>query len=653
MKLINTILIANRGEITSRVIRTCKSIGIKTIAIHSPIDENLPYTQEADLAVLIGDNAPNSSYLDQELIINTALKHGADAIHPGYGFLAENVEFAEKCKKANLIFIGPNSKAIKSMGCKSEAKYLMQKHQVPTVPGYQGKNQKTGNLIKEALKIGFPLLLKATSGGGGKGMRVVKQEKELKEAIESAKRESLSAFGNNELIIEKYITHGRHIEFQIFGDQHGNIIHLLERECTIQRRHQKVLEESPSPIMTIDLRKKMGEASVNAAKALNYDNAGTVEFIYDDKSKEFFFLEINTRLQVEHPVTEAITGLDLVKMQIEAAEGKILTIKQDEVKGKGYAVELRLYAEDPSNNFLPVTGNVNTFTYPLIEGLRIESAIKSGSDISIFYDPMIAKIIVHGENRDSGLRKMGYVLDQMVCLGTVTNQNFLAQLVREPNIIKGDYNTNFLDSFRINSKCNTNTLSIAASLLLHHKRRKEQIFLKNIPGGWRNNYYAPQQNKFEINGEKIVSNYRQKGDSFEFYNSKEIHNVKIIEEKNENLKLQINGVSYSFKTFANKNEIHIHNSTIGSGIIKLLDRFPVLEKEKEKGGCTAPMPSQVIEILVKVNEKIKEGSPLAILSSMKMENTIYAQENGIIEEIFTEKGANIEAGFTILKIKEN
>ncbi len=653
MKSINTILIANRGEIASRVIRTCKSIGIKTIAIHSPIDLNATYTQEADLAISIGDNAPKSSYLNQKLIIETALNHGADAIHPGYGFLSENVEFAENCKKADLIFIGPNSKAIRAMASKSEAKILMKKHQVPTIPGYQGENQNTDHLINESLKIGFPLLLKATAGGGGKGMRVVENEKELKNAIESAKRESLSAFGNDELIIEKYITNGRHIEFQIFGDQHGNAIHLLERECTIQRRHQKVLEESPSPVMTNDLRMKMGAASVNAAKALNYDNAGTVEFIYDAQTKDFFFLEVNTRLQVEHPVTESVTGLDLVKMQIESAEGKQLKLKQEDVKSNGYAIELRLYAEDPSNNFLPVTGNVNTFTYPKVDGLRIETAINSGSDISVFYDPMIAKIIVHGEDREIGLRKMGYILDQMVCLGTVTNQNFLAQLVRDPNVIKGNYNTNFLDSFKLKSDFNTNALSIAASILLHQKRKRKQTFLKNIPGGWRSNYYAPQQNTFKINGSTHISKYKQIGDKFEFYNEEEVNKVTVIEYDNEYLRIQIDEVSYRFKVFSNKNEIYIHNSTTGSCLIKIQNRFPTTEKEKEKGACIAPMPSQVIEILVKVNDEVKEGDPLAILSSMKMENTICAEEDGIIEEIFTKKEANIEAGFTLLKIKAN
>ncbi|MEM8890867.1 MAG: biotin carboxylase N-terminal domain-containing protein, partial [Bacteroidota bacterium] len=330
MKPINSILIANRGEIASRVIRSCKKLGIRSIAVFSDADRNMPFVKEADVAVHIGASSPSQSYLDQDKIIATAKRIAADAIHPGYGFLSENASFARRCEEEDIIFIGPNPKAIEAMGSKSQAKELMQKFDVPVVPGYQGEDQSVERLTKAATEVGFPLLLKATAGGGGKGMRIVHEESEIGAAIAAAKRESQSAFGDDELIVEKYIASGRHIEFQIFGDKHGNAIHVLERECSIQRRYQKVVEESPSPIMDEELRTKMGAAAVNAAKALDYDNAGTVEFIYDDKSRDFYFLEVNTRLQVEHPVTEEITGLDLVQMQIESASGKELSIKQEE-----------------------------------------------------------------------------------------------------------------------------------------------------------------------------------------------------------------------------------------------------------------------------------------------------------------------------------
>ncbi|MEZ4955765.1 MAG: biotin carboxylase N-terminal domain-containing protein [Saprospiraceae bacterium] len=406
MNQINSILIANRGEIASRIIRTCQKMGIKSIAIYSEADRNAAYVQHADMAVFIGESTPTVSYLNQEKIIEVTKEMKADAIHPGYGFLAENAEFAKRCKIENIIFIGPTSEVIDLMGSKSNAKLLMQKNGVPVIPGYQGEDQSEQRLREEVIKMGFPVLLKATAGGGGKGMRIVQNEKELTEAIKSAKRESNNAFGDDKLIVEKYITNGRHIEFQIFGDQHGHVVHLLERECSIQRRFQKIIEESPSPIMDEELRNKMGAAAIKAAKAINYQNAGTVEFIYDEISKEFYFLEINTRLQVEHPVTEEITGLDLVQMQIETAQGTPLEILQEDIKGTGYAVEVRLYAEDSANNFLPMTGIVELFEVPEINGLRVETAVQSGSAISIYYDPMIAKLIVWDKTRQSAHRKM-------------------------------------------------------------------------------------------------------------------------------------------------------------------------------------------------------------------------------------------------------
>ena len=431
---ITAILIANRGEIASRVIRTCRKMGIKAIAVYSEADRHAPFVAQADEAVFLGGSAPSESYLDVEKIIGAAKRTGADAIHPGYGFLSENAAFAERCAREGIAFIGPHPEAIRAMGSKSEAKSLMKQAGVPVVPGYQGEDQSNERLVKEATSMGFPVLLKAAAGGGGKGMRIVHEAAGVQAAIDAAKREAKSAFGDDELIVEKYIASGRHIEFQIFGDQHGNAIHLLERECTIQRRYQKVIEESPSPVMGDDLRARMGEVAVNAAKALRYDNAGTVEFIYDDKTGEFYFLEVNTRLQVEHPVTEEVTGLDLVQLQIKSAQGIPLRVKQDEVKGRGYAIECRLYAEDASNDFMPVTGTVERFSWPEVDGLRVETAIESGSAITVHYDPMIAKLVVWGDDRTTAQRRMAYVLRHLVCLGTTTNQALLLELLDHPEL---------------------------------------------------------------------------------------------------------------------------------------------------------------------------------------------------------------------------
>ena len=440
----NSILIANRGEIASRIIRTCKKMGIRSIAVFSEADRLSPYVRQADSAVFIGNSPPAESYLEQNKIINAAKKVNADAIHPGYGFLSENAGFARACEQAGIIFIGPTADSIEAMGSKAQAKELMEEHGVPVVPGYQGSDQSLEKLQSEAKRIGYPVLLKASAGGGGKGMRIVENESELSAGIESAKREAANAFGDENLILEKYIRNGRHIEIQIFGDHHGNVVHLLERECTIQRRYQKVIEESPSPVIDEKLRDALGEAALKAARALNYSNAGTVEFIFDEQDSSFYFLEVNTRLQVEHPVTEEILGLDLVQMQIETASGKPLSISQADVKGNGYAVEARLYAEDANNGFTPDTGTIHLFDYPKVDGLRVETAIESGSDISVFYDPMIAKLIVKDQERISAYRKMVYVLQNLVCLGVKTNQDFLLQLFQNENINNGTYNTHFI-----------------------------------------------------------------------------------------------------------------------------------------------------------------------------------------------------------------
>ena len=652
VKTINTILIANRGEIASRIIRTCKKMGIRSVAIYSDADRGTPYTREANQAVHIGGNDLATSYLNQDKIIATAQKVGADAIHPGFGFLSENAGFAEKVQDAGLIFIGPRPEAIDAMGSKSKAKDIMRKHDVPVIPGYQGEDQSVERLSAETLKMGFPVLLKAAAGGGGKGMRIVEAEKELTASIEGAKREGLSSFGNDELIIEKYFPSSRHIEFQIFGDQHGNAIHVLERECSIQRRYQKIIEESPSPALTDALRIEMGEAAVKAAKSLNYDNAGTVEFILSDKN-EFFFLEVNTRLQVEHPVTEEVTGLDLVQMQIEVAEGRPLSVTQEDIKGNGYAIECRLYAEDAANDFMPATGKILKWSTPEIDGLRIETGVESGSVISTHYDPMIAKLITHGKDRAEGQRKMSAALANLNCLGLTTNQDFLKAILANADFQAGKYDTHFLQKqfsyTNVRSQEAVEVAAIAASAFDKAERESKRSLLQNMPSGWRNNFYQPQQETF-LNGEdEILVKYN----SAQYSIGENVFDVNVQEVSGDEILLELNGIQERFTVVRSVNDYFIQHAQNGTVNLMRKERFPVKEAEKVKGGYISPMPGKVIKVLVEPGQEVKSGDGLLVLLSMKMENTICADEDGTVEEIYVTAEEDLEAGKLLLKMKES
>lgn len=655
---ISTLLVANRGEISSRISRTCKAMGIRSVAVFSDADRDSLYVKDADIAIHIGESRPSKSYLDQDKILEVAKKVGADAIHPGYGFLSENAEFAKRCAEERIIFIGPHPDAISKMGSKSEAKKIMQDHDVPTVPGYQGSDQSKETLIIEAHKIGYPLLLKATAGGGGKGMRIVRKAKELDSAIEAAKREAKSAFGDDQLIIEKYIESGRHIEFQIFGDKHGHVVHLLERECSIQRRYQKIIEESPSPVMSKELRDKMSKAAISAAKALDYDNAGTVEFIYDDRSGDFYFLEVNTRLQVEHPVTEEITGLDLVQMQIDVAQGKPLALRQEDVSGDGYAIEVRLYAEDPENDFMPVIGKILKFEIPKIEGLRVESAIQSGSEISIFYDPMIAKIIMKGKNRYEAIRKLNFSLRHMICQGTKTNQDFLIRITNDKDFQEGKYNTHFVQEFQSRRKEESNERSehlslISLSTKSHQQRVSKRKLLAGLPSGWRNSHYEDQHGSFLIGEREYKVQYRHYGGHINYTIGALKYKVLILESSQDKTRIEIDGMIYSFDISNEKNTYYVHNEELGNYIIEQKPRFPESSKENEKGGYITPMPAQIIKVLGVTGDTIKSGDELIIISSMKMESTVFAHEDGVIEELYVEEGQNVPANFELLKIKSN
>jgi acetyl-CoA carboxylase biotin carboxylase subunit len=439
------ILIANRGEIAIRIMRACRELGIQTIAVYSDADKNALHVQHADEAIHIGNSAPKESYLNVDVLIRAALDSKADAIHPGYGFLSENASFAEKVVSAKLTFIGPSADSIRAMGDKAESKIRMKQAGVPTVPGVEGLVSE-GDFERAAKEIGYPVLVKAAAGGGGKGMRVVDAENELREGIESARREALNAFGDERLLIEKYVANAHHVEFQVFGDQHGNLVHLFERECSVQRRHQKIVEETPSLLLMSKLREQMGEAAVAAAKSVGYYNAGTVEFIVDPDTLKFYFLEMNTRLQVEHPVTELVTGLDLVHWQIRVAAGEPFPFPQSHFTQRGHAIECRIYAEDPANGFLPSTGKILQYLEPRGPGLRVDSGFSIDSEVTHFYDPLLAKLIVHAENREAAIQRMQSALKEFVVHGVITNIDFLQAVLSHPDFANGQVTTRWVEN---------------------------------------------------------------------------------------------------------------------------------------------------------------------------------------------------------------
>jgi acetyl-CoA carboxylase biotin carboxylase subunit len=652
---INKVLVANRGEIAIRVMRTCQSMGINTVAIFSDADENALFVKQADEAVRIGGYQPSESYLLMDTVIEAALRTGADAIHPGYGFLSENTAFATKCHEAGIIFIGPKPSAINALGDKKRSKQLVQQFNVPTVPGYDGDDQSTENLAQQAEKVGFPLLLKASAGGGGKGMRIVRESKNLIKEIEAAKREAKSAFGDDTLLIERYFDDARHIEFQVFGDQHGNIIHLFERDCSIQRRYQKIIEESPSPALTPELRAKMAEAAVNAARSVGYDNAGTVEFILDKKGN-FYFLEVNTRLQVEHPVTETVTGLDLVRLQIEVAEGKPFAFKQEDLTATGHAIECRIYAEDPYNNYLPVTGTIRHFLPFASEAMRYDIGVVSGSTIDVFYDPMIAKVIAKGQNRSEALRIMTDALRKTVLSGLTTNKSFLIEVLNDKGFASGDFDTRYLDQHPelTEPRQPSNQILIesatAAALAAWQTRQNDRNVMRSIPSGFRNSFYRGQVQSFTWKEQLIKLEYRFHNQLFTVTAGEEKATVKIVSNTTEQLVLEWNGLRKRFTVSMGSNSTWVHHPEYGELELKEVPRFPEAEIENVPGAYKAPMPGQVVQVLVKPGDVVKSGDGLLVINSMKMENTIEAFEDGTVEEVYVEANGFIEADTLLLKL---
>ena len=658
---ISTILIANRGEIACRVIRTAKALGIKTIAVYSDADKNAAHVKAADDAVLIGPAPVAESYLKIERILAAATAKGADAIHPGYGFLSENAQFASACADAGIVFIGPGAPAIDLMGDKAKAKRRMIEAGVPCVPGYQGEDQSDETLLREGADIGFPIMVKAAAGGGGRGMRLVEKEEDLQSSLETARSEAQNAFGSGELILEKAIISPRHIEIQVLADQHGAVVHLGERDCSVQRRHQKVIEEAPAPGMSDALRATMGEAAVKAARDIDYVGAGTVEFLLD-ASGEFYFLEMNTRLQVEHPVTEMITGLDLVAHQIAIAEGKSLGFDQDDVRLSGHAIEARLYAEDVAQNFLPAAGPVDDWRPP--SSVRTDAGLNSVDVISPFYDPMVAKVIAHGASRDDARRKLISALKDTVLFGTSTNKQFLIDVLERPAFAAGDATTafiaeNFSDA-ELAALAPSIEDAIAAAVVLHRLGQSEAIAktVSNVSAlsGWSSATklatpyrIAAGETFYDLaisldEGASYIATAGEK--SFEVEIQEFAENSAVITIDGSRKQLHFN------RPLSDETHARLQISVDGRAfeIINQNALFASAAETSGAGSVTAPMHGLLLEIFVKEGDDVAKGDRLAILEAMKMQHELIADADGSIAAIHAEAGAQVEADFLLMVI---
>jgi 3-methylcrotonyl-CoA carboxylase alpha subunit len=643
--------------------RTCRKMGISTVAVYSDADAQAPHVRLANQAVHIGPAPSKDSYLNIDRIIDAAGRTGADAIHPGYGFLSEIADFAEACEAANITFIGPKPDAIRKMGLKSTARKLMASAGVPVVPGYDGEDQSIEVLREIGIEIGLPVLIKASAGGGGKGMRVVRDERELIDSIKAARREAEKAFGDGTLLLEKYIERARHIEVQILGDHHGKLIHLFERECSIQRRHQKIIEESPSPAVSPELRKQICETAVDAGRAIGYTNAGTVELILTP-SGEFYFIEVNTRLQVEHPVTEMITGLDLVKVQIEIAEGKRLPFEQTDIRQTGHAIEARLYAEDPNNHFLPATGTLLEWDAPRSsDDIRVDAGVEQGSDIGIHYDPLLAKVIAHAVDRDMARQKLDHALRDLVALGVRTNREFLINLLEQPAFASGSYHTHFVEEhlsalIAQEDSSGNSIASAVVALFLHRRSQSEAVILPRIPANYRNNPFRDPSIKLAVSGEQIEVSYSRTADgSFavscgDWQAEARLVLSEIGPERNSEhgyFRIAFDGIQKLFRIAEAGDQVFVQCGSL-SRVVTRLPRYPRAQSASEHESAYAPMPGQVLKVLVSVGQQVSAGDALVILEAMKMEQTLRASTDGVVEAVLVKPGDVVAPGDTLVEI---
>ncbi len=667
------ILIANRGEIACRVAASARRMGVRTVAVYSDADARAKHVQACDEAVHIGGSAPKDSYLRWERILEAAKATGAQAIHPGYGFLSENEEFAQACADAGLVFIGPPPSAIRAMGLKAASKQLMEKAGVPLVPGYHGADQDPQLLQREADRIGYPVLIKASAGGGGKGMRLVERSEDFAAALASCQREAINSFGDDAVLVEKYVLRPRHIEIQVFGDTQGNCVYLFERDCSVQRRHQKVLEESPAPGMTPALRQKMGEAAVAAAQAVNYVGAGTVEFIveqpggYDQpEAMKFYFMEMNTRLQVEHPVTEAITGEDLVDWQLRVASGLPLPKRQDELRITGHAIEARICAENPDNGFLPATGTLHVYRKPdcasfRVGDVRVDDGVREGDAISPFYDSMIAKLIVHGDTREQALARLDAALAETRIVGLATNVQFLRLVIASDAFATAKLDTALIERekqhlFHQQRLPQAQAVAAAVAQVLQAERAQETADPFSRRDGWRSHGVAERRWDFR-QGEAAVSarlrylhdgalqlavgegeslaegllSWQQAGDgAFD------------VQFAGQRLRAQVHVLGEQCHVFAPQ----------GAAVLGLADPLAHAgEVQSEGGRLTAPMPGKVVSFAVKAGDKVSKGQPLAVMEAMKMEHTIAAPGDGVVAELLYAPGDQVTEGSELLRLE--
>ena len=647
--MFSSVLIANRGEIACRIIRTAKRMGLRTVAVYSQADAHALHVKQADAAIEIGPAPAAESYLVAEKLIAAAREAGADCIHPGYGFLSENADFAQRCHDAGIAFIGPSPQAIRAMGLKDRAKALMEEAGVPVVPGYHGERQEPAFLKRKAYEIGYPVLIKAVAGGGGKGMRRVERHADFDDALASCMREAQSAFGDARVLIERYVSAPRHVEFQVFGDRHGNVIHLGERDCSLQRRHQKVIEEAPAPGMSATLRAAMGTAAVAAAKAVGYEGAGTIEFIADGagglKADGFWFMEMNTRLQVEHPVTESVTGLDLVEWQFRVAAGEALPLKQDQVRLAGHAVEARLYAEDPERDFLPSTGKLIALRFPESEGLRVDSGVEAGDVVTPFYDPMIAKLIAHGATRDEALDRLANALEATVVAGPRSNAGFLAALARADAFRRGDFDTGFIDKHLADLGACPQGLDRAAAacgareLLAREHARVAAIRDPDTPvSPWE------ASDGFQLSGmRRLALPIVADGESV----------LAEVAYGPDGAALSVDGAAPAADAVAIAAPDAVYVLRRGRQT-KVTLRDLALDRAggSGQGGLVrAPMHGKVLAILVEPGAQVTRGERLAIIEAMKMEHTLTAPIDGTVAEIAAAAGDQVAEGAKVMLIE--